>query len=192
MRTLGILLVLCLTFFLERETRAFNLYLGPGFSFYNQNSSDELENIKQYNIEFNFYLKKNFIDNFRILLGGHLNFSLKNNYNNYPSSIHIERNDFRNFYSLGLSYKYYIEPLVSYAVGFDFKTLSLKTNSVIIEKNSPYPIKKFLLYQHIQVGISFPIFNDMINLTPFYRFLFIRDDSTYIHGYGLELIYKVY
>jgi hypothetical protein len=190
MKSLKALAFLFISILIEREILALELSLGPGFSLYNQNSFDDFDNIKQYNIEFNLYLKKNFINSFWVRLGAHVNYSIKSNFKSYSSSIHIERKDLRNFYSLGISYKNYLEPSISYAVGFNLKKLNLKTEAYITEENNPYPINQYLLYQQIQFGLSFPIFNQILILTPFYRLLFIRNDKTFNNSYGLEVVYK--
>jgi hypothetical protein len=104
-----------------------------------------------------------------------------------PQSLRLEETDWKASIEEGLVYNWLLCPSLTAGVGYDWRTIKLKTSSPITTSDSRLNTTESFLWTYLQAGLGIPTMGGRFMIEPVARYQHLVSDSRTKWAFGLEI-----
>ncbi len=103
-----------------------------------------------------------------------------------PKAVRLEETDWKISLEEGLIYNWFISPSLTAGLGYDWRTIKVKTAAPVTLNDSRLSTKETFLWSYIQVGFGVPALAGKYMFEPVVRWQHLASDARTSWAYGLE------
>jgi len=104
-----------------------------------------------------------------------------------PKSLRMEEQDWKLSVEEGVIYNSYLVPSLAFGIGYDFRTVQVKTSSPLPSSDQRLNTRESFFWYYIQTGLGLPALKGEYLLEPVLRWQHLRIDQRTNWAFGLEI-----
>jgi len=117
--------------------------------------------------------------------GGRLGYS--NDQPQMPKSVRMEEQDWKLSLEEGVVYNSYLVPSLAFGMGYDFRSVKVKTSSSLQSSDSRLNTRESFFWYYVQTGLGLPALKGQYLLEPVLRWQHLRIDQRTNWAFGFEI-----
>ncbi len=104
-----------------------------------------------------------------------------------PKSVRIEESDWKISIEEGLIWSWYVAPSITAGVGYDMRTVKVKTSSPIKSSDSRLNSNESFIWSYLQAGLGLPALQGEYEFQPVLRWQNLVNDTRTNWAFGFEI-----
>jgi hypothetical protein len=104
-----------------------------------------------------------------------------------PKSVRMEEQDWKLSVEEGVIYNSYLVPSLAFGVGYDFRSIQVKTSSPLQSSDDRLDTRESFFWYYLQTGLGLPALKGEYLLEPVLRWQHLRNDQRTNWAFGLEI-----